>query len=114
MKCINNCYVFNKDEIAHPIEAMVFMSMEWLKMLSSPSIVDKSMSDEKVKEKCIQMSKKIQDITRILMEVQEAGAWPKDSSFSPPFDIDFSAHICSITPAELFRDFAYAASIAQK
>ena len=110
MKCINNCYVFNKDEIAYPIEAMVYMSMGWLKMLSSPSTVDKAMADEKVKSKCIQMSKKFQDITKILMEVQKEGAWPKDSSFSPPFDVDFSEQICSITPEELFHDFAYSAS----
>lgn len=115
MKCINNCFVFNKDEIACPIDAMVYMSMEWIKILSKPSIVDKVKADENVKAQCIRMCKKVQEITKILMEVQKEGAWPKDSHFSPPFDLDFSAHICRITPDQLFDNFAHNASkVAEK
>lgn len=112
MKCINNCFVFNKDEIRLPIQAMVYMEMDYIKQLSAPSIVKKAETDEKTKAICIKMCREVQDITQILMDVQKEGQWPKNCPYSPPFDLAFSAHICSITPEQLYKNFVYASSKA--
>ena len=113
MKCINNCFVFNKDEIRLPIQAMVYMEMDYIKMVSAPSIVEKAKNDEKAKAKCIQMCEDIQRVTQILMDVQKEGQWPKNCPYSPPFDLEFSEHICSITPEQLYKNFVDASSKAE-
>ena len=110
MKCINNCFVFNKEEIKLPIQAMVYMEMDYIKMLSAPSIVKKAETDEKTKATCIRMCREVQDITQILMDVQKQGQGPKNCPYSPPFNLEFSEYICSITPENLFKNFAAAAS----
>lgn len=109
MKYINNCLIFNKDESAIPVDAMVNMGMELMKSLSDATVMAEAAANPEQMERCRRSCARFQELDAILSQIRDANAWPKKAGFSCPFKKEFSDFIASQSIDQLIEHFMMAA-----
>lgn len=109
MKFINNCLIFNKDEYAIPVDAMVSMEMDLMKSLSNATVMAEAAANPKQMERCRRSCARFKELDAILSQIRDANAWPKKTVFSCPFKKEFSDFIASQSEDELINFFMRAA-----
>lgn len=105
MKVINNCLVFTKEDMHLPCECMAAEEHEFIKTLSAPKVLDTIKSNAEARNKALRMCQRILDIDKMLDDIRQAGAWPKASAYTPPFDHEYSSFMATQTAEQLLQLF---------